>query len=59
MLLEEGLDLVQEGLLNEALAQINEAIHISNCMKIEGIKGHSEIQDRLFLERAIIKMRLV
>ena len=59
MLLHEGLDLFREGSPEKALAQISEAININSYMKMEGIKGHSEMQDRLLLERAVIKLHMV
>ena len=59
MLLEEGLELFREGSSEDAVSQISEAINISNYMKMEGIQGYKDILDRLFLERAIIKLHMV
>lgn len=59
MLLDEGLELFREGSSEEAVKQISEAINISNYMKIEGIQGHQDFQDRLFLERAVMKLHMV
>ena len=59
MLLEEGLDLFREGFPEKSVAQISDAININCYMKTEGIEGFSEMQDRLLLERAVIKLHMV
>ena len=59
MLLEEGIELFREGYPDKALSQISEAINITGCMKTEGTNGGPHIQDRLFLERAVIKLHMV
>ena len=59
MLLDEGLELFREGSHQEAVTQLSEAINISHYMKAEGINGHLELQDRLFMELAMMKYHMV
>ena len=59
MLLDEGLELFREGAQQEAVTQLSEAINISHYMKAERINGHLELQDRLFMELAMMKFHMV